>query len=288
MDPIDLCRRYFDAWRRRDAAAILDTFAPGGTYTDPTTGGPLAREQFRGYVDGLWSAFPDLDFEPGSVERAGADRVVGTWRMTGTNTGSMSGLPPTGRRVDLPGVDLIRTGAQGIESVQGYFDSAVVPRQLGLQVVVQPEAIGPFAFGTSTLVRTGKSLRPGAVALTELIARSDEEVARIRELSRQIAIEMLGQPGFIGLTASVSGRRMTTVSVWDSPESPQQAMRGPAHAQAMSRFFGDGLAEGGSTSVWQPLRFGAQWRRCPACGRMNRLEADSGRCACGESLTAVA
>lgn len=288
MDPIDLCQHYFDAWNSRDADAILATFAPGGTYADPTTGGPLAGEGIRGYVQGLWSAFPDLGFELGHVAPVGAGRVVGSWRMTGTNAGSMSGLPPTGRRVDLPGVDLIRIGATGIESVDGYFDSAVVPRQLGLQVVVQPEAIGPFSFGTSTVIRTGNTTRPGAVALTELIARSDDEVQQIRELSRQIATEMLGMPGFIGLTASACGRRMSTVSVWDSPESSQQAMRGTTHAQAMARFLGTGLAEGGSTSVWQPLRFGPHWRRCPACGRMSRLAGDQDSCGCGEPLTAVA
>ena len=40
-DPVALARRYFDAWRQRDAAAVLATLAPGGTYEDPLTGGPI-------------------------------------------------------------------------------------------------------------------------------------------------------------------------------------------------------------------------------------------------------
>jgi len=288
MNAVELCNRYFDAWSRRDADAVLRTFAPDGTYADPGTGGPLAGEQIRAYVQGLWSAFPDLRFELGEVEPMGPDRVVGAWRMKGTNTGSMSGLPPTGRSVELPGVDLIRTSAEGIVSVVGYFDSAVVPRQLGLNVVVQPAAIGPFSFGTSLVIRTGKTQAPGAVSFTELVARSDEEVERIREFSREIATEYLGVPGFLGLTASVSGRRMTTVTMWDSPESSLAASRSTRHADAMRRFFGPELAEGGSTSVWQPLRVGPSWRRCGACGRMSRLEQATGACQCGEQLAAIA
>jgi len=267
---------------------VLATLAPGGTYSDPTTGGPLGAPQLRGYMQGLWSAFPDLGFELGQVERVGSDRVVGSWRMKGTNSGSMNGLPPSGRSVDLPGVDLIRVGEQGIEAIEGHFDSAVVPRQLGLQVLVQPAGIGPFRFGSSVVVRTGKPGRPGCVSTTELVARTDEEVERIRETSRQIAIELLGAPGFIGFTGTVDGRRMRTFTEWESAEAMQAAMRSGTHARAMQEFFGSGYAEGGSTAVWQALRLGARWRRCPACGTMNRLDDDAGICGCGERLTAVA
>ena len=200
----------------------------------------------------------------------------------------MNGLPPTGRSVDLPGVDLIRVGERGIEMVEGYFDSAVVPRQLGLQVLVQPTGIGPFRFGSSIVVRTGKPGRPGCVSTTELLARSDEEVGRIRETSRQIATELLGTPGFIGFTGTVDGLRMRTFTEWESADAMQAAMRSGTHAKAMREFFGSGLAEGGSTGTWQPLRLGARWRRCPSCETMTRLDGDAGTCGCGEPLNAVA
>jgi len=288
MDPITLCNRYFDAWNRRDADAVLATLAPGGTYSDPTTGGPLAAPQLRGYMQGLWSAFPDLGFELGEVALAGAGRVVGRWRMKGTNSGSMNGLPPSGRAIDLHGVDLISVGARGIDAIDGYFDSTVVPRQLGLQVLVQPTGIGPFRFGSSVVVRTGNPGRPGCVSTTELVARSDQEVDQIRETSRQIATELLGAPGFIGFTGTVDGRRMRTFTEWESAEAMQAAMRSGTHVKAMREFFGSGYAEGGSTAVWQPLRLGARWRRCPACATMSRIDGDAGTCACGEKLAAVA
>ena len=94
--------------------------------------------------------------------------------MRGTNTGSLQGLPPTGRSVEVPGSDFIEIEGDKVRSVQGYFDSRAVPEQLGLQVLVQPKAIGPFSFGTSTLAQTGKNAKPGAFSITMLEARSPD------------------------------------------------------------------------------------------------------------------
>ena len=288
MDPINLSQRYFDAWIRRDADAILATIAPGGTYQDPTTPGPLSGEALRGYVQGLWAAFPDLRFELGQVHLIGARRVFAEWKMVGSNTGSMNGLPPTGKTVRLPGIDVIEIGSDGIHAVTGYFDSAVVPRQLGLDVIVQPSEIGPFRFGTGTVVRLSKPMSPGVVGITELLASSDEAVPHIRQLVRQTVIEQLQVPGFLAFTATVTGRRMTTVSMWDTQQSMRAGMSNGTHAQAMREFFGAGIAEGGSTSVFAPVRVGPYWRRCDACRQMTRLAERSGHCQCGEPLEAVA
>src|SRR4029453_6450009 len=150
MDPITIAQQYFDGWNRRDPAAVMATMAPGGTYTDPTTGGPLSGDAFAEYMKGLFSAFPAVSFEIASVGQPGPDLVAAQWVMRGTNTGSMNGLPPTGKPVELPGADFIRVTDDKIRSVNGYFDSGEIPKQLGLQVIVQPASIGPFTFGIST------------------------------------------------------------------------------------------------------------------------------------------
>ena len=62
MHPLDVTHAYFDAWNRRDPAAIVATFVEGGIYSDPTvpalTGSALAA-----HTSGLFAAFPDLSFE---------------------------------------------------------------------------------------------------------------------------------------------------------------------------------------------------------------------------------
>jgi steroid delta-isomerase-like uncharacterized protein len=283
MEPIASCHAYFDAWIRRDADAMLSTFARGGTYRDPTTPGPIAGDALRGYAQRLWSAFPDLSFELGPVHRAGDHEVHAQWTMTGTNTGSLNGLPPTGKSVRVPGIDVIETGPDGIVGVTGYFDSAAVPRQLGLDVIVQPSEIGPFRFGTSTLVRTGKAALPGCVAITELIARDVASAQRVRETAREVVVEALQQvPGFLWFSTSSAGTRMTTVSMWDSIDSMRRAMHDGTHAQAMRDFYD--YADSGITSVYTPVRVGPYLHRCTSCGAKHRLAGRSGRCDCGAAL----
>jgi steroid delta-isomerase-like uncharacterized protein len=155
--------RYFDAWNQRDAAAVAACFCEGGTYRDPTTGGALAGEAIAAYASALWAAFPDLTFE---LSRASCDAslVAAQWVMRGTNTGSFFALPPTGRSVEVPGADFIVVDGGAIRSVEGYFDSRAVPSQLGLDVIVQPHAIGPFASAPPSGSRreSGRSPAPSA------------------------------------------------------------------------------------------------------------------------------
>lgn len=283
MNALQVAQAYFDAWNRRDAEGIVSSFAVGGTYADPSAGEGLTGNGIAEYARGLWQAFPDLAFEIVSAGEAGPGMVAAQWFMRGNNTGPFMGLPPTGRSVALPGADFIQVEGNAIRSVRGYFDSGVVPAQLGLQVVVQPQQVGPFAFGTSVSVRNGKTARPGAFSITELRARSDQEVTEIRELSRQIAMEMLPMNGFLGWVGMTVGRRMMTVTAWESPDHPAQLMRGGTHGLAMQRYNGTDLGAGGMVGVWAPLRFRVS-TRCDACGKMVHAEHGGGRCACGAAL----
>ena len=134
-----IAQRYFEAWNRRDAAAIVATFADGGAYADPVTPRPLTGAAIGAYAEGLWATFPDLSFEFVSVAQNDSGLVAAEWLMTGTNSGSFNGLPPTGTAITLPGADFVRVEEDKIRSVQGYFDSISLPRALGLDVIVQPK-----------------------------------------------------------------------------------------------------------------------------------------------------
>ncbi len=286
MNPTDLCRRYVDAWNRHDAEAILGCFALDGRYEDPVTATPISGAQLKARAASLWRAFPDLAFEADAPIASGPDRVALSWTMTGTHEGEYQGLAPTGRRVSLRGMNLLRCVREGIAQATGYFDTAAVPRQLGLQVVVQPERIGPAVCGASRVIRTGRPIDEGAVGITELVARSDAEMAELQELGARISAELPDKPGFLSLTASIAGRRLTTMSTWDSVRSLRQSLIGNAHGEAMRRVLSADLAEGGATSVWLLVQSNS-FRRCSRCARMRRLEGRFGRCECGEPLEAV-
>ena len=132
---------------------------------------------------------------------------------------------------------------------------------------------------------TGPDVEPGAIGMTVLEARSDEEKERIRGLGREIAKEMLGMPGFVGWVSAVIGRRMFTFTAWDTPDAPKQLRASGTHREAMKLFFGPDLAAGGQTGVWTPHRLKGMWVRCAECGEM--VEAsDADRCPCGAELSA--
>jgi steroid delta-isomerase-like uncharacterized protein len=284
MDRLAHAQRYFDGWNAHDAAAIAATFAPGGTYSDPLVQG-LSADATGGYAVGLAAAFSDLRFELVSKSLTDDGAVAAQWIMRGTNDGPFSGLPPTGREIALPGADFITFAddESGIATVTGYFDGGAVPRDLGLDVIVQPSTIGPWTFGVASRATTGRDAAPGAISLTFLEARSEEEVAEVRTRSRDIVHDMLQVPGFLSFVGVTVGRRMYTLSAWETPEAARAIRADPGHRDAVAQMFGPHIASGGQTGIWAPWRLNEPMVRCPACDRMVHA-ADA--CACGAPLPA--
>jgi steroid delta-isomerase-like uncharacterized protein len=287
MDPISVAQSYFDGWNRRDTAAVLSTMASNGTYSDPTTGGPLSGDAFAGYMKGLFSAFPDVSFEVASVGLAAPDLVAAQWIMRGTNGGSMMGLPPTGKRIEVKGADFIRVSGDKIRSIDGYFDAGEIPRQLGLQVIVQPTSVGPFQFGVAVRVSSTGNTRPGAFSITAIAPRDAADENNIREFSRQIAAEMPTMKGFIGWLGVTIANRMLTISAWENASDPEQLMDRSKHPEAMNKFFATGgLGASAFTSIYSVDRLNTMWVRCRSCQKMADHAARQGTCQCGASLPA--
>lgn len=284
MTDLSIVDAYIAGWNSRDADAVLATLTSDGTYHDPTLATAVGGDDFKRHMQGLWAAFPDLSFELVSSARTGPDSAAFEWIMRGTNHGSMKGLPPTGKSVELAGADFVAIRDGRLASVKGYFDSGVVPRQVGLDVVVQPRAVGPFRFGTSTAVQTGKTQPPGAFSITQLEALDDAAAEQIRESSRATLTEMLTMDGFIGSVTAKIGDRMLTISAWDDADAPRKFMAEGTHAQAMRDMMSGKLAKGGFTSVYVPARINPYLLRCEACGKMHRGAADGSACSCGAAL----
>jgi SnoaL-like domain len=62
MNPLTVAQSYFAAWNARDPAAIITTFAEGGTYSDPRVQA-LTGVALSASTSALLAAFPDLSFE---------------------------------------------------------------------------------------------------------------------------------------------------------------------------------------------------------------------------------
>ena len=80
----------------------------------------------------VFGAFPDLTMQVDDIFGAG-DKVVVRFTMTGTNSGPLFGLPPTGRKVTMTGIGIYRFAPHGRIVEEWYENDAIGQmRQLGL------------------------------------------------------------------------------------------------------------------------------------------------------------
>ena len=253
---LDALHRYFDAWNSRQSGAVVAALTDGGTYEDPTTGGPLRGEALTTNVDGVYAAFPDVRFEIVSVSTTGDTTACAQWRMLGTNTGPLPGGAATGASLDLPGADFFTYDptADQVSSVVGYFDTATMLGQLGLQTHITPSNMdGVTEFGTSLRIETGRDTVPGAFTV-KWIDVDPEHQHDLADAATDIVMEQVGNDDYLGTCFAVIGRRNYTFTAWTSPEAAQAALRDDAHSAAMRLAQSGGLGESvrGVTSMWAP------------------------------------
>ena len=130
-DAIALTRAYFDGWNRHDVDGIVDTVSDRYVYDSDANPGPVeGRDGLRAFAGAFLGAFPDLAFDVRPAA-TGDGRVVAQWTATGTHTGPLMGVPPTGRRFSLRGCDVTRAEGGRLVHTAAYWDSGALFRQLG-------------------------------------------------------------------------------------------------------------------------------------------------------------
>lgn len=146
-----LARRFYEEfWCKGNADAADELVAADIEHGQVPLGWPKGREGFKEVVR-LWRrGFPDMHEDIEWLIAEG-DWVVGRFRLTGTHRGPFYDLAPTGRRVDVHGIDAVR-----------FRDGKIV------EWVYQEDTLGLFhQLGTMP-----KDL--GSVAGTGRIGRSEE------------------------------------------------------------------------------------------------------------------
>jgi len=132
----DFIDRYNAAWNDHDVEAIVSMHTDDSVFENHVTGDVnVGRDQIARAIEGIFSVFPDLRFE---TRRAYIrdDLVVQEWTARGTHEGTMtrSGMevPPTGRKVEYKGMDVIPMSDGLVARKDVYSDSVTLLRQLGL------------------------------------------------------------------------------------------------------------------------------------------------------------
>ena len=103
-----IVRRFSDdVWGRGDLAAADDLIAIDLVEHNPLPGQGVGREGHKQVVTLFRSAFPDLRVITEDLVGEG-DRVALRWRAEGTHRGELMGIAPTGKRVTLTGIEILR------------------------------------------------------------------------------------------------------------------------------------------------------------------------------------
>jgi steroid delta-isomerase-like uncharacterized protein len=125
-------RSYFDAMDRRDAAAMAAHWREDGVEDVVPVGLMRGREELRDFFASMFAAIPDART---TVTRlvAGEQSCAVEWRLEGTFDGApYMGIEPTGKHVELRGLDLLELEDGELVSITAYFDGAGFARQIGL------------------------------------------------------------------------------------------------------------------------------------------------------------
>jgi steroid delta-isomerase-like uncharacterized protein len=101
-------RRFIEeVQNRKDWAAYDELNAPDFVNLSAPPGVPTDREGGKMFLTAFANAFPDTQIAVDDMIAEG-DRVVTKKTMTGTHIGEFNGIPPTGKRVAIQYVDILR------------------------------------------------------------------------------------------------------------------------------------------------------------------------------------
>jgi steroid delta-isomerase-like uncharacterized protein len=124
-----LMHRFFEEMNEGNFAVIDELLAPEYIYHDTT--GDMTREQFKQYAKGMVAALPDFN---GSIDDmiAEGDKVAVRYTMQGTHQGTLRGIPPTGKRITINGLEIDRLSGGKFVETWIISDTLGMMQQLGV------------------------------------------------------------------------------------------------------------------------------------------------------------
>lgn len=156
-------RSYIEAIGRRDVEALGAHWSEDGVEDLVPIGILRGREEVKDFFRGVFAAMPNAETTCLRVVAAETSAAV-EWRMTGTFDGEpFQGVDPTGKSIDVRGLDLIEIEDGLIVSNTAYYDNMAYARQVGLMPPLDSgaERAMKSAFNTITRARRMISDRTG-------------------------------------------------------------------------------------------------------------------------------
>src|SRR5437879_5693178 len=119
-------------WNRQDLEGVLTYYDDSITWLNIAMEETYrGKDEVRAFLRRLFTAFPDLHFEV-TYKIARGDNVAEQWFIRGTHLGTFMGIPPTGRRIEIPGMSMAELRQAKFVSDHFYFDALGVLRDMAL------------------------------------------------------------------------------------------------------------------------------------------------------------
>ena len=132
LDARTIIRRWFDeVWNQGREATVDELFAPHGIAhglgEEADVQGPAG---FKVFLRNMRSAFPDLHMQVEDILVDG-DQAALRVGFEGTHNGNGLGLPPTGRRVSVRGIVIVKIAGGQIVEGWNSWDQLGLLKQIG-------------------------------------------------------------------------------------------------------------------------------------------------------------
>jgi steroid delta-isomerase-like uncharacterized protein len=130
MEPRELVERlHTELFASGDLATLDRFFAPDVVSHDMPPGFPQGIEGVRMFFSAFREGMPDVEVRIDEII-VEDDRAAVATRIEGTHTGALMGLEPTGRRISVRGIDMVRVADGRIVEHRGLTDTVGLLRQL--------------------------------------------------------------------------------------------------------------------------------------------------------------
>ena len=129
-DAKSLIRRFYEEVSAGNAAVIDELLADDMIDHETDPGDPPGKEGVKQFFARFHTAFPDLRMEPHEMLAEG-DLACARITMSGTHQGEFMGLPPTGKRFEIDGIDIVRVRDGLITEHWGVTNAMALMQQLG-------------------------------------------------------------------------------------------------------------------------------------------------------------
>ena len=131
MESVEVVHAMYDAFNAQEWDRVGTYVADDVEWTNIALERTSNLQELRESLPAFFEAFPDVHVRIVNIFGDGPYVTI-EWHARGTNTGSLSGEPPTGKIFERRGCSVAEVENDKIVRYRDYFDRATMLRQLDL------------------------------------------------------------------------------------------------------------------------------------------------------------